>query len=478
MILSQGEVRLSSSGVTLDQHSCKRLKPGPGRQSLFIFFSVLLAQFIGYSGLILAQVEPKHPEGDPFGLPFTESTTEEDRIARTPSSISISRTGRITVIGPDQVPNLRIIGTLRIGIDDATGQDDQSSKVHFRNSDIRIEGSALDSNHFRFRANLDGVRSPGVFSEAWIDRELRNGLHLTGGRIPNSLGLQGGLPPEDRITISHGLLDWIDEGSSWALRAGGRWLDDSVTVDFQTRLGGAADLRGDYFGGQGVSGRLSLKPFAPLLFGGPTADDSPDKHFSVFLSGRWDHDVDGQFQVESGGESLIFQSKNLQMDSTRWVRAGWRWPILDWLHLENEWSRTGFFGVESTGTTFDSPGEIDGWQLAVRLLPFSSHSLATRSGPDLPPGLFDELSPFDQKDIEVLIRYEKVDLGDQLARQGLLNLGAEAGAVQVLRLGIASRPTAWCRWLLEGTRTVTEGPISAFDGDENTSIRILFEIGG
>lgn len=417
-------------------------------------------------------------EDDPFGLPFTDSTTDSQSTPRTPSSISISRNGTIKIVGPDEVPNLHIIGTLRFGIDGVSNPEDRSNQVHFKNSDLRIEGSALESNHFRFRADLDGTRSPGLFSEAWIDREIRNGIHLTGGRMPNSLGLQGGLPPEDRLTISHSLLDWIDEGSCWALRVGGRWLNDAITCDFQTRLGGAADLRGDFFGGQGFSGRISMQPFAPLLFGGPTADNSSEKHFTAFLSGRWDQEVDGHFQIESPGESLLYRSENLQMDSSRWVRAGWRWPILDWLHLENEWSRTGFFGIQSGGSAFDFPGEFDGWQLALRVLPFSNQPLVTRVGPDLPPVLFDATGPFDRRNLEVLVRYEDTDFGDQMTLQGLVDPATDAGSAQVLRLGIASRPTPWFRWLLEATRTVTERPISAFNDDESDSIRILFEIGG
>jgi len=420
----------------------------------------------------------RESDDDPFGLPFSDSTTNSERETQVRSSISIDSHGRITVIGPDQVPHLRLIGTFRLGLLGVTEQEDPPNRFRFQNSDLRIEGSALENNHFRFRVDLDGVRSPGIFSEAWIDRKVRNGIHLTLGRVPNALGLQGGLPPEDRLTISHGVLDWIDEGSSWALRAGGRWLEDAITLDLNTRLGGAADLRGDFFGGQGFSGRLALHPFAPLLFGGPTAIDSAENNFSVFISGRLDHEADGHFQIESPGESMLYRSQNLQMDSARWVRAGWRWPIFDWLHLENEWSRTGFFGVENAGTSSDFPGEIDGWQLGIRFLLSSNESLTTRTGPDLPPGPFDDLSPFDHNDLEVLVRYEKADLGDQLAQQGLMTAGTDAGGVQVLRVGVSSRSTSWFRWLLEGTSTVTERQISAFDGDDATSIRLLFEIGG
>ncbi|MEE2889775.1 MAG: hypothetical protein VX404_04955 [Planctomycetota bacterium] len=435
-------------------------------------FAMLLHLFI-FTAILSGQTFPDETDDEVFGRSFSDSPTDPHDGDGTPSSITIDQSGRVRVIGPDRVPHLNMIPTIRFEILGGSELEDGSDPVNFQGSDLLIEGSALESNHFRFRVDLAGLRSPGTFSEAWIDRRIGTGLHLTSGRIPNALGLQAGLPPEDRMTISHGLLDWIDEGSSWALRLGGRWLDDAVTSDFQMRLGGAADLRGEFFGGQGFSGRLSVQPFAPLLFGGPSAIDSKRSAFSIFISGRWDQDVDGHFQIESPGTSTIYRTESLQMEGANWVRAGWHWPLFDWLHLENEWSRAGFFGVESGDTTSDFPGEFDGWQLGIRLLPFSDEILAKRTGPDLPPGLFDASSPYDRSDFEVLVRYEKADLGDELAQQGL-----DAGGVEVFRLGICSRPSRWFRWLLEGTRTSTKRDISSFDGDHATSIRLLFEIGG
>ncbi|MGE4619192.1 MAG: hypothetical protein AAEJ04_05220 [Planctomycetota bacterium] len=440
-----------------------------------IFISLLLVSW--------ATVAGQSPFDDPFNRikddPFVDIFADPPTLSpENSSSISVDRSGRISVIGPDGVPQLNLIGTFRLGILGVSENEEKESRVRLHDSNFRIEGSALENNHFRFRADLDGLRTPGVFSEAWIDRRFRNKFHFTFGRIPNAMGLEGGLPPEDRLTISNGILDWIGEGSSWALRAGGRWLDEAITLDVQTRLGGAADLRGDFFGGKGFSGRLSLEPFAPLLFGGPNAIDSKDSEFSVFVSGRLDQEIDGHFQIESPGELTVFRSQNLAMNSARWVHAGWRWPLFRWLHLENEWSRTGFFGVETAGARNDYPGEIDSWQLGIRFLLSPEENLPTRSGPDLPPGLFDAHSPFDTKDLEVLVRYEKADLGDNLSQDGLLEAGTDAGEVQVLRLGISSRPTPWFRWLLEATSTTTQHEISSFDDDGATNIRLLLELGG
>jgi len=468
---------LSSSAVGLNSLQYR----GPDfllRQQPALLQFVLLLQLLFFSVALAGQVPPDGSEHDPFGRSLSDSSIDSDIPSGTPSSLTLDRSGRVTLIGPDMVPHLILTPRIRFQVRAGSGPEDGSSRVNFQGSDLLIEGSALESNHFRFRADLDGLRSPGTFSEAWIDRRVGTGLHITTGRIPNALGLQGGIPPEDRLTISPGVLDWIDGGSSWALRAGGLWLDDAISADIQARLGGAADLRGEFFGGQGLAGRLSIQPFAPLLFGGPGAVDSSHSAFSMFISGRWDHDLDGHFQIESPGESTIYRTRNLQMEAARWVRAGWRWPVLDWLHLENEWSRAGFFGVETNGSTTDFPGELDGWQLGIRLLPFSDESLAIRSGPDLPPRIFDASSPHDRKDLEVLVRYEKADLGDEMQQQSLLEQGTDAGGVEVFRLGICARPSPWFRWLLEGTRTCTKGGTSSFEGDEVTSIRLMFEFGG
>ncbi|PCJ12097.1 MAG: hypothetical protein COB10_07820 [Planctomycetota bacterium] len=468
---------MSSSAVGFDSLQHRDAEFRLRRQPALLQF-VLLLHLSFITVALAGQVPPDESEHDPFGRSFSDSSTESDNPSGTPSSLTIDRSGRVTLIGPDMVPHLIVTPRIRVQLLGGSELQDGSDPVDFQGSDLLIEGSALESNHFRFRADLDGLRSPGTFSEAWIDRRIGTRLHLTTGRIPNALGLQGGIPLEDRLTISPGVLDWIDEGSSWALRAGGLWLDDAISADLQARLGGAADLRGEFFGGQGFAGRLSVQPFAPLLFGGPGAIDSSHSAFSMFIAGRWDHDLDGHFQIESPGESTIYRTQNLQMDSARWVRAGWRWPVLDWLHLENEWSRAGFFGVETNDPITDFPGELDGWQLGIRLLPFSDESLAIRSGPDLPPRLFDASSPHDRKDLEVLVRYEKADLGDELQQLGLLEAGTDAGGVEVFRLGICSRPSPWFRWLLEGTRTCTKGGTSSFDGLEVTSIRLMFEFGG
>ena len=74
---------------------------------------------------------------DPFSLPFSDSTTNSERETQVRSSISIDSHGRITVIGPDQVPHLRLIGTFRLGLLGVTEQEDPPNRFRFQNSDLR-----------------------------------------------------------------------------------------------------------------------------------------------------------------------------------------------------------------------------------------------------------------------------------------------------------------------------------------------------
>ncbi|MDE0960801.1 MAG: hypothetical protein OSB09_08480 [Planctomycetota bacterium] len=292
------------------------------------------------------------------------------------------------------------------------------------------------------------------------------------------MGLQAGLFQEDRLTISEGLIDWISEGSSGSIRGGGRWLDDAIVSDLQVRLGSSADPQGMKFGGQGISGRLSLQPFSRLLFGGPYAPETPGSRFSMFISGRLEHHCDGQIQVQSPGEQTLLQTVPLKVESARWVRAGWRWPLLEWLHIENEWMTHGLHGTETPSGPINLAGDLTGWQFGVRALLARKASLPTRSGPDLPPAPFDTPSSFDQAGLEVLFRYERAHLGKELQTHGLLEAGSGAGTVQVLRVGLAARPQPWLRWLLEATWTETEESMSVFDDDRGTNLRLMFELGG
>ncbi|HIG05351.1 MAG TPA: hypothetical protein EYQ08_06435, partial [Planctomycetes bacterium] len=223
---------------------------------------------------------------DPFSTnPFDEAQEPQQEDNSDLGFITIQHGGRISIVGPGDVPHLELVGTLRLDSTIHSEQDPSSlSGTNLRRSDLRIEGSALEKNHFRFRLNFEDENSVGVFSEFWIDRHIRGGLHLTGGRIPNSMGLQGGLFQEDRLTISQGLIDWISEGSSYSIRGGGRWLDDAIITDLQARLGRSVDPRGQRFGGQGISGRLSVQPFSRLLFGGPEAVETPGSRFSMFIA--------------------------------------------------------------------------------------------------------------------------------------------------------------------------------------------------
>jgi hypothetical protein len=425
---------------------------------------------------------------DPFDSPFEESTADpHDRdspplLTDDQAAISLRHGGRITVVGPDDVPHLVMVGTLRLDSRIISEQSvDQEPSFHVGDSELRIDGSALEDNHYRFRFDLDGQDSAGLCSEAWIDRKIRNRLHMSFGRIPTGSGLAAGLPLEDRLTISEGLIDWLSEGSSWAIRTGGRWLDGAIVTDLQGRIGGAADPSGEFYGGRGLSGRLSIQPFSKLIFGGPDSVETPTRRFSMFISGRWDHDASGRIQVRSAGETTLIRTQRLHVRSSRWVRAGWRWPLLDWLHVENEWMQLGFHGIDGIDsglTSTDMPGEFSGWQVGVRALLSGQQALVTRAGPDLPPAFFDEPGAFDRSELEVLLRYERVHMGDQLHVGGLLEAGSVAGSAQVVKLALGARTNSWLRWILEGAWTSTDEAMSSFGDDQATSLRLMLEIGG
>jgi hypothetical protein len=417
---------------------------------------------------------------DPFSTnPFVEAQEPQQEDNSDVGFINIQHGGRISIVGPGDVPHLELVGTLRLDSTIHSQQDPSSlSGTSLRRSDLRIEGSALEKNHFRFRLNFDDENSVGVFSEFWIDRYIRGGLHLTGGRIPNSMGLQGGLFQEDRLTVSQGLIDWISEGSSTSIRGGGRWLDDAIITDLQARLGNSVDPRGQRFGGQGISGRLSIQPFSRLLFGGPDAVETPGSRFSMFIAGRLEHHCEGRIQVLSPEELPLMKTIPLEVESARWVRAGWRWPLLEWLHLENEWMTHGLHGTETTSGPTDLPGDLTGWQFGIRALISRNKSLPTRSGPDLPPTTFDAPSPFDGPNVELLLRYERAHLAEQLEGLGLLDPGSAGGTVQVLRAGLSARPKPWLRWLFEATWAQTEESMSTFDDDRGTNLRLMLELGG
>ena len=417
---------------------------------------------------------------DPFSTnPFVEAQEPQLEDNSDHGFIHLKHGGRISIVGPGDVPHLELVGTLRLDSTIHTQQDPSSlSGTSLRRSDIRIEGSALEKNHFRFRLNFEDENSAGVFSEFWIDRHIRGGLHLTGGRIANSMGLQGGLFQEDRLTVSQGLIDWISEGSSTSIRGGGRWLDDAIITDLQARLGNSVDPRGLRFGGQGISGRLSVQPFSRLLFGGPDAVETPGSRFSMFIAGRLEHGCEGRIQVLSPEELPLMNTLPLEVESARWVRAGWRWPLLEWLHLENEWMTHGLHGTETTSGPTDLPGDLTGWQFGIRALISRNNSLPTRSGPDLPPTTFDAPSPFDGPNVELLLRYERAHLAGELENLGLLDPGTAGGTVQVLRAGLSARSKPWVRWLFEATWTRTDESMTTFDDDRGTNLRLMLELGG
>ncbi|MDE0958373.1 MAG: hypothetical protein OSB12_07035, partial [Planctomycetota bacterium] len=417
---------------------------------------------------------------DPFSTnPFVEAQEPQLEDNSDHGFIHLKHGGRISIVGPGDVPHLELVGTLRLDSTIHTQQDPSSlSGTSLRRSDIRIEGSALEKNHFRFRLNFEDENSAGVFSEFWIDRHIRGGLHLTGGRIANSMGLQGGLFQEDRLTVSQGLIDWISEGSSTSIRGGGRWLDDAIITDLQARLGNSVDPRGLRFGGQGISGRLSIQPFSRLLFGGPDAVETPGSRFSMFIAGRLEHGCEGRIQVLSPEELPLMNTLPLEVESARWVRAGWRWPLLEWLHLENEWMTHGLHGTETTSGPTDLPGDLTGWQFGIRALISRNNSLPTRSGPDLPPTTFDAPSPFDGPNVELLLRYERAHLAGELENLGLLDPGTAGGTVQVLRAGLSARSKPWVRWLFEATWTRTDESMTTFDDDRGTNLRLMLELGG
>ncbi len=423
---------------------------------------------------------------DPFEDPFEESTsildTAEDLLSpgdsNSGASIDVIHGGRIHVSGPNNVPNLSMVATLRVEVDLQSETESSQQSAQFRGSDLRLEGSALDDNHYRFRLDLDGTDSPGLFSEAWVDRRVSGLFHLSGGRIPNFFGLKAGLPREDRLSFSSGVLDWLSEGSSWSLRTGGRWVEDAVISDLQARFGGAADPGGEYFGGSGISGRLSIEPFSPLLFGGPGAADTPGSGFSMFVAGRIDHDVAGRIQVRSPGNTSLLNTQHLSARSVRWVQAGWRWPVRHWLHLENEWMRQGLHGVEMGTDRIDLPGEFTGWRFGIRTLLPGTHSLKTRYGPDLPPARYDAPGQYDAQGVEMLLEYERANLAEQLQHEGLLAAGSASGTVQILKVGLGIRPRPWLRCLLEGAWISTEESAGIYPEDDANSIRLMLEFGG
>jgi len=426
------------------------------------------------------------PFDDPFDDPFNDASslleTGEDLLPAVDSdasaTIEVAHGGRIHISGPNNVPNLSLVATLRVEVDLHSETESSPQPPRFRGGDLRMEGSALEDNHYRFRLNLDGLDSPGLFSEAWLDRRISGLFHLSAGRIPNSFGLKAGLPREDRITFTSGVLDWLSEGSSWSLRTGGRWVEDAVISDLQARFGGAADPGGDYFGGSGISGRLSIEPFSPLLFGGPGAVDTPGSGFSMFLAGRIDHEAAGRIQVRSPGDTSLLNTQHLSARSVRWVQAGWRWPVRHWLHLENEWMRQGLHGVEKGNDRIDLPGEFTGWRFGIRTLLSETPALKSRYGPDLPPSSFDTPGQYDTEAVELLLEYERANLAEQLQDEGMLALGSASGTVQILKVGLGIRPRSWFRCLLEGAWISTEEAAGIYPTDEARSIRLMLEFGG
>ncbi|OUU24453.1 MAG: hypothetical protein CBC13_03385 [Planctomycetia bacterium TMED53] len=435
--------------------------------------------------------EDQNDSPDPFDDVFdsNEGTSEEPNPEKIRGSISIGPGMRINITGPGGVPDLNIIPTLRIGLNHSPEEMERPS-LTTRESEIRFQGKILERDAFFGRFNLAGDRDHGVLSEVWFDTSLAHGFHLTAGRIPNTMGLESFPGHERRISITPGLLDWAGGGSAWGIRTGGRWINGTLTGDLQFLLDEPVDVDGNDFGGYGVLTKITMRPLSQFLFGGPSAPDRLWKDTSLFVTGRWDWEADGAFRIRSASDLNLLATPDLHFDNIHWVRAGWRLPLSEYLQFENEWLRTGFFGVGSTD--IDMPGEMTGFQMGLRVRLSSNVPLPFDLPLDLPGGdwSFDDPSsallqssqPEEVEDqgLDLILRYEQLTSKSQLADFGLLEVGSPENDLESIRIAVTRSSSSSIRWTLEGVWTGSDTPIllkNSTSADNLFTFRCLFELG-
>lgn len=495
------EVRLGVR-VAIGETNLLRENPLMG-SSIFNFFTnfrwdkylrALLLVSLNLSILQSTSILEAQIDGDPFEDPFAESTPDGifgvDPFAENiqnpqdtqvdSGSISIAKSGRIRILGPGGVPDLSILPSLRLDfLHSSEGSPDPD--VSTTKSEIRFEGNLLKENSFLVRFDLAGNKSTGVISELWLDRAFGSGLHLTAGRLPITMGLESFPGQEKRITITPGLLDWLGGGSAWGVRSGGSWVNHSLTGDIQLSLGDNVDVGGKDFGGYGLLTRFTMRPFSRYLFGGPAEAGELLEGFSFFVTGRWDHNAKGKLQINSAGDVSLYRSTDLEMENANWVRTGWRLPITDFFHIENEWNRTSLYGVGDDKT--DMPGEITGFQFSFRLRLGSETPLPVSIPLDL-PGQISDTSPKDQKEdfpVDLLLRYEQLSPKERLLNEGLLETEHDLSDLRSLRLVLSKQQTQSIRWILESAWTRNNSPINLSgnlgQAEDIFSFRCLMEIG-
>lgn len=433
--------------------------------------------------------EPSKPDlsadlDDPFADPFatTKESTSPEGETKLRGSISFESRGRLVIQGPGGVPDLSIIPTLRLEMSHSP-ESGESPLLTARDTELRLEGNILGKDSFLARLDLAGDRPYGVISELWFDTPLQYGFHLTAGRIPGTLGLESFPGHERRVSISPGLVDWAGGGSAWGVRTGGRWIKGAVAGDLQFMLEDPVDVAGEKFGGHGILTRFSVRPLSQYLFGGPSDKQQLWKDISLFVSGRWDWEAAGSFRVRSAGDLDLFQTIPLEYDRIHWVRAGWRFPIHPRLQFENEWLRTGFFGVGPTNS--DMPGEVTAFQLGLRARLGSVTPLPIALPSDLPGSISQESETSsgaqDDRPIDLLLRYEQLTTGSNLSNLGLLELGSGSNDLESLRLSLTREMRKGFKWTLEGSWTRSDMEISfpsSGDSAKNIfSFRCMLEIG-
>jgi len=351
-----------------------------------------------------------------------------------------------------------------------------------------VEGHILGKDSFLARFDLAGDRSHGLLSEIWFDTTLAHGIHLTAGRIPGTLGLESFPGHERRISITPGFLDWAGGGTAWGVRSGGRWINGTVSGDLQLMLEDPVDVEGDEFGGYGILTRISVRPLSQFLFGGPSDPNRLWKDTSLFVSGRWDWEADGEFEIRSSGDLELLKTTDLHYDNIHWVRAGWRLPLSEYLQFENEWLRTGFFGVGPLKV--DMPGEVTAFQVGLRARVWSDQPLPFALPHDLPGGdmsldedstLVTAESDRENQAVDLLIRYEQLNSKSRLADLGLLEVGSADNDLESIRFALTRTSGRAIRWTLEGTWTFSDDPIilpdSSSSADNLFTFRCLLELG-
>ena len=169
------------------------------------------------------------------------------------------------------------------------------------------------------------------------------------------------------------------------------------------------------------------------------------------------------------------------MENANWVRTGWRLPITDFFHIENEWNRTSLYGVGDDKT--DMPGEITGFQFSFRLRLGSETPLPVSIPLDL-PGQISDTSPKDQKEdfpVDLLLRYEQLSPKERLLNEGLLETEHDLSDLRSLRLVLSKQQTQSIRWILESAWTRNNSPINLSgnlgQAEDIFSFRCLMEIG-